>query len=253
MCYNDWAQARNAKITTDVIFLDFTKAFDSVPHEHLLYKLEQYGISGVLLNWFRNFLTNRSQRVVVRGSFSTWTKVTSGVPQGTILGPIVFLIYINDFLNGISSPTKLFADDTKVYRGLIDLEKDKQILQSDLDRMTEWTNTWQLHFNSDKCEVMRITHQKDISLPDYNLSGKKLKVVNEFKDLGVIMTSNLSWSNQVASSVKKSNRILGLIKRTVGSFTPTSTFTTLYKSLVRPLLEYAAPVWSPHLVKVYKH
>ena len=171
------------------------------------------------------------------------------VPQGTILGPILFLIYINDFLNGISSPTKLFADDTKVYRGLIDLEKDKQILQSDLDRMTKWTNTWQLNFNSDKCEVMRITHQKDFSLPDYNLSGKKLKVVNEFKDLGVIMTSNLSWSNQVASSVKKANRILGLIKRMVGSFTPTSTFTTLYKSLVRPLLVYAAPVWSPHLVK----
>jgi hypothetical protein len=115
--------------------------------------------------------------------------------------------------------------------------------------MTEWTNTWQLNFNSDKCEVMRITHQKDFSLPDYNLSGKKLKVVNEFKDLGVIMTSNLSWSNQVASSVKKANRILGLIKRTVGSFTPTSTFTTLYKSLVRPLLEYAAPVCSPHLMK----
>ena len=85
--------------------------------------------------------------------------------------------------------------------------------------------------------------------PDCTLSGKKLKVVNEFKDLGVIMTSNLSWSNQVASSVKKANRILGLIKRTVGSFTPTSTFTTLYKSLVRPLLEYAAPVCSPHLVK----
>ena len=184
LCCNDWAQARNAKITTDVIFLEFTKAFDSVPHERLLYKLDQYGISGVLLNWCRNFLTNRSQRVVVRGSFSTWTKVT-------------FLIYINDFLNGILSPTKLFADDTKVYRSLIDLEKDKQILQSDLDRMTEWTNTWQLNFNS------WITHQKDFSLPDYNLSGKILKVVNEFKDLGVIMTSNLSWSNQVASSVKK--------------------------------------------------
>ena len=155
----------------------------------------------------------------------------------------------------MESRVPLNADDTKVYRGLIDLEKDKQILhESDLDRMTEWTNTWQLNFNSDKCEVMRITHQKDFSLPDYNLSGKKLKVVNEFKDLGVIMTSNLSWSNQVASSVKKANRILGLIKRTVGSFTSTSTFTTLYKSLVRPLLEYAAPVWSPHLVKdIYKH
>ncbi|CAB4014257.1 Hypothetical predicted protein [Paramuricea clavata] len=137
LCYNDWAQARNAKITTDVFFFRFPKSVRHiVPYEPVLHKLEQYGISGVLLNWFRNFLTNRSQCVVVRGSFSTWTKVTSGVPQGTSLGPILILTYINDFRNGISSPTKLFADDTKVYRGLIDLEKDKQILQSDLDRMT---------------------------------------------------------------------------------------------------------------------
>jgi hypothetical protein len=117
--------------------------------------------------------------------------------------------------------------------------------------MSEWTNLWQLSFNLDKCVVMRITHHKDKSIPEYYLSDKKLKVANEFKDLGVIVSSDLSWSNQVASTVKKANRIVGLIKRTIG-FSSTSIFSTLYKSLVRPVLEYAAPVWSPYLVKDVK-
>ena len=251
LCYNDWAKTRNDTKATDVVFMDFSKAFDSVPHERLLYKLEQHGIGGALLKWFRNFLTNRQQRVVVRGSYSKWTNVTSGVPQGTILGPILFLIYINDLPNEIVSHVKLFADDTKVYRKLSDPENDGEILQSDLNRMSEWTNLWQLSFNLDKCVVMRITHHKDKSIPEYYLSDKKLKVANEFKDLGVIVSSDLSWSNQVASTVKKANRIVGLIKRTIG-FSSTSIFSTLYKSLVRPVLEYAAPVWSPYLVKDVK-
>ena len=107
---------------TDVVFLDFTKAFDSVPHERLLLKLKGYGIEGNLLKWFRNFLTNRQQRVVVRGTFSSWTHVKSGVPQGTILGPILFLIYVNDISSNISSSIKMFADDTKVYREITDFE-----------------------------------------------------------------------------------------------------------------------------------
>jgi hypothetical protein len=117
------------------------------------------------IKWFRNFLTNRSQRVVVRGSVSSWTKITSGVPQRTILGQILFLIYINDFSNNVSISAKLFADDTKVYHELTVLESDMQTLQSDLDRITQWTNSWQLNFKPDKCEVMRISHRKDLSLP----------------------------------------------------------------------------------------
>ena len=95
LCYNDWAGSRNATIATDVVILNFCKAFDSVPHERLLYKLKQYGIGGALLNWFRDFFTDRQQRVIVRGSLTSWSHVKSGVPQGTILGPILFLIYIN--------------------------------------------------------------------------------------------------------------------------------------------------------------
>lgn len=251
LCFNDWAEARNDGNATDVVFLDFAKAFDSVPHERLLYKLEQYGIVGSLLTWFRNFLVGRQQRVIVRGSCSSWTTVKSGVPQGTVLGPILFLIFINDLPDGITSKIKLFADDTKVYRVLKDKDTNSNELQLDLDKMSNWTNTWQLCFNPDKCEVMRITHRRDFSTPEYYLSAKKLNVVNQFKDLGIIMSNYLSWNDQVNAVVNKANRVLGIIKRTVGTSNK-NIFALLYKTLVRPILEYAVPVWSPYLVKNVK-
>ena len=144
-CYNDWASSRNKSTPTDVVFLDFTKAFDSVPHERLLLKLKGYGIEGNLLKWFRNFLTNRQQRVVVRGTFSSWTHVKSRVPQGTILGPILFLIYVNDISSNISSSIKMFADDTKVYREITDFENNTRALQTDIDRLANWA-THSFHF-----------------------------------------------------------------------------------------------------------
>ena len=115
-CYDDWCVSRNSSKACDVIFLDLSKAFDSVPHERLLLKLNRYGIDGQLHLWFRNFLTKRKQRVLIRGTFSEWSPVMSGVPQGSILGPIMFLIYVNDIPNIITSTAKLFADDTKIYR-----------------------------------------------------------------------------------------------------------------------------------------
>ena len=251
LCYDDWSKSRNSNRPTDVVFLDFCKAFDSVPHERLLYKLKQHGISGALLEWYRNFLTNRRQRVVVRGTYSEWSNVKSGVPQGTILGPILFLIYINDLPDRVLSSIKLFANDTKVYRELSDVTVDSLMLQSDLDQMSNWARMWQMTFNPDKCEVMRITHHRDTSVPTYNFFGKPLKVVHKSKDLGIIMSNNLKWSDQVNSTVNKANRILGLIKRTIGS-SNTAVFAKLYQALVRPVLEYAAPVWSPYLVKDVK-
>ena len=147
-CYNDWASPRNKSTPTDVVFLDFTKAFDSVPHERLLLKLKGYGIEGNLLHWFRFFLTNRQQRVVVHGTFSSWTHVRSGVPQGTILGPILFLIYVNDISSNISSSIKMFADDTKVYREITDLENDTRALQTDIVRLVDWATLWPTQRNA---------------------------------------------------------------------------------------------------------
>jgi len=117
-CFHDWSSSRNNSKITDVVFLDPSKAFDSVPHERLLLKLNKYGIDGPLLLWLRHFLTYRQQRVGIRGIYSNWSAVTSGVPQGTILGPTLFLIYVNDIPNIVNSSFKLFADDTKIYREL---------------------------------------------------------------------------------------------------------------------------------------
>ena len=245
--FDDWAKSRNLSIPTDVIFLDLAKAFDSVPHEWLLLKLKSNGIDGSLLNWLRYFLVGRKQRVVVRGSCSDWSRVTSGTPQGTILGPLLFLLYINDITECISSTVKLYADDTKIYREISDPITDCQVLQDDLNNLSEWARKWQLRFNADKCESMRITHSRDRSKTNYFLE-KPLKNVDNFKDLGVTITRDLSWGNHISITVNKANKVLGSIKRSVGTAN-TNVFSMLYKSLVRPILEYAVPVWCPYLVK----
>ena len=178
---NYWAKSRNQSIPTDVIFLDLAKAFDSVPHERLLLKLKNNGIDGCLLNWLRHFLTGRKQSVIVRGTCSDWSNVTSGTPQGTIVGPLLFLLYINDITESVLSTIKLYADETKIYREIIDPIRDPQLLQADLTSLTEWARKWQLRFNADKCESMRITHSRDKSATNYNL-GKSLKDVDRFKE-----------------------------------------------------------------------
>ena len=201
-----------------------------------------------MLAWFRNFLTNRKQRVVIRGTCSEWSPVTSGTPQGTILGPILFLIYINDISGCVKSKIKIFADDTKIYREIEDPITDTAALQSDIHSLSGWAASWQMTFNADKCESIRITHSRDNTSPNYTLGENSLKSVQSVKDLGVTISSDLSWNKHIGITINKANKVLGIIKRTVGTANQ-DIFSILYKSLVRPILEYAAPVWSPHLVK----
>ena len=136
-CYDDWASSRNKSKPTDIVFLDFTKAFDSLPHERLLLKLKGYGIEGNLLHWFRNFLTNRQQRVVVRGLFM------------------------------VLSDVEFFADGTKVYREISNSINDTRVLQTDIDHLANWATLWQLRFNPEKCETMRITYNRDLGVFDF--------------------------------------------------------------------------------------
>ena len=152
--FNDWAKSRNLSIPTDVIFLDFAKAFDSIPYERLLLKLKSNGIDSCPLDWLRHFLGCK-QCVAIRGSCSDWSYVTSRTPQGTILGPLLLLLYINDITERTSSTVKLYVDDTKIYRKITDTTIDCQLLQGDLDNLSEWARQWQLYFNADKCESMR--------------------------------------------------------------------------------------------------
>ena len=163
-----------------------------------------------------------------------------------MLGPILFLIYINDISRNITSQIKLFADDIKVYRVLRDTKDDVNELQNDLTRLQSWSNDWQLRFNPNKCEVMRISKKTDNSEPQYFLYGNQLKSVSNVKDLGIHITSNLSWSPQANKCANKANSVLGFISRTVGPKN-SELFSKLYKSLVRPILEYCSPLWCPYL------
>ena len=145
----------------DVIYTDFSKAFDSVPHKRLLAKIHAFGIRGDVLKWIECFLSQRKQRVVIGSEFSDWQPVTSGIPQGSVLGPILFTIFINDMPDVVSSFKKLFADDTKIFRAIESLD-DISGIQEDINKLFEWSVKWQLPFNIGKCKV--IHYGKDISL-----------------------------------------------------------------------------------------
>ena len=162
----------------------------------------------------------------------------SGLPQVALLGPILLLIYSNDISRNIMSDTKLFANDMKVYRLLGDTKEDAEELQKDLSYLESWSNDWQLKFNTDICEVMRISKKKDYLSAQYHLCGNQLKTVSEVKDLGIYITSNLSWSIQANKCANKANSVLGFIRRTVGPKDPELFAKHYYKSLVRPILEY---------------
>ena len=154
---HDWTEIMNqGQGQIDVILLDFSKAFDTVPHQRLLHKLKSYGIRHHTLNWINAFLTNRTHQVLVNGSHSETQIVTSGVPQGTVLGPLLFLLYINDIENNLTSKIRLFADDSALYRK-IDTLADSHSLQQDILRLQDWADKWQMKFNIKKCKLLRIT------------------------------------------------------------------------------------------------
>ena len=167
-----------------LIYLDFAKGFDTVPHKRLIHKLRAYGIRGKVLNWIKSFLSHRRQKVVLRNGCSNWEDVISGVPQGSILGPILFLLYVNDIPSIVASTAKVFADDTKLYCH-IQSREDCFKLQSDLNRLTVWSKNWLLKFNERKCVALRIKQSIEYV---YSLNGFPLQDVLHQKDLGVIIS-----------------------------------------------------------------
>ena len=227
----------------DVIYLDFAKAFDKVPHVRLAKKLQACGIRGQVLTWIQSWLSGRRQKVGIGDKHSRWATVLSGVPQGSVLGPLLFVIFINDIDEGILSKISKFADDTKLCR-VIGNEKEAEILQEDLKRMFRWSQDWQMLFNLEKCSVMHMgKRNKEFA---YEMGGKVLKVSEEERDLGVIMHKSAKPSRQCAEAAKKANSTLGMIKRTIVT-RDKETILRLYKSLVRPQLEYCIQVWNPYL------
>ena len=229
----------------DIIYLDFQKAFDKVPHKRLLIKLKSHGIQGDILRWVENWLNNRKQRVVINGKASNWINVTSGVPQGSVLGPVLFLVYINDIDEGVTGIISKFADDTKIASTVACNNQVKE-MQNNLDRLSEWGKIWHMSFNTDKCKVLHIGYRNEKAI--YNLNGIQLKSVDSEVDLGVTISSNLKPSQQCSEVVKKANKIIGLIGRSF-EYKSKDIILTLYNSLVRPQLEYCVQAWCPYYRK----
>ena len=228
---------------SDVIYIDFAKAFDSVPHNLLINKLKCYGITGKLLNWMESYLNNRIQRVVINGSTSQWLPVKAGVPQGSILGPLMFLLYINDLPKVVeNSSIAMYADDAKIFiesKSINDCLK----LQNDIDAVSHWCKVNQMNFNVSKCKVLTVCRKENPYLFEYKINDVILDSVNEIKDLGIIIEDKLSWHNNVNDIISKANRVMGLIKRTVGYEVDEKVKLQLYISLVRSKLEYCTQVW----------
>ena len=212
---HDWMTAMDNKTQIDAILLDFAKAFDKVPHLRLLSKLT-YGITGNTQNWIKSFLSNRKQRVSVNGALSDITDVTSGVPQGSVLGPVFFLLYIN---GNIKSSIRLFADNSIIYRK-ISSKTDHEILQTDLNQLQTWSDKWQMEFNVSKCVHLPITNKTKPSPHKYSLSGQPLSTVSSHSYLRVKLDFKLTWTNHVTDITSKSSKFLGIIKRTLGPCKP---------------------------------
>ena len=219
----------------DVIYLDFQKAFDKVPHQRLIRKLKSH------VQW----LTDRRQRVVVDEEVSSWKSVLSGVLQGSVLGPILFLVYINDLEEGVTGKILKFADDTKLFRKVKEIG-DNFFLQDDIDKLVKWSDKWQMLFNFGKCKYL---HTGSINTGmNHEMGGTILSKTVKEKDLGVTMNANMKVSEQCRIAASKGNQFLGMIRRNI-TYKEKSLIIHLYKAIVRPHLEYCIQAWNPHLRK----
>ena len=191
-----WTKGLEQGIPIDVVYLDFSKAFDSVPHTRLLIKLQVY--------------VERKQQVVLNGESSSWTTVTSSVPQGSVLGPLLFSLFVNNLPSIVRSPLVLFADDAKIYHS-IQSDEDYQLLQQDLDNLYKWSKDWQLCFNVTKCKVLHIGSNQHNRV--YRLGSDCITSSTVEKDLGILVDNKLKFHEQCSAVVAKANRLLGVIRR----------------------------------------
>tara|TARA_B110000881_G_C18538833_1_gene497307 strand:+ start:57 stop:1292 length:1236 start_codon:yes stop_codon:yes gene_type:complete len=241
----DLARTTDYKGQTDVILLDFAKAFDKVPHHRLLHKLKHYGIDGNINRWVKAFLENRTQQVILDGTTSTSAPVLSGVPQGSVLGPLLFLLFINDLPDCISAGTtaRLFADDCILYR-TINTDEDASLLQQDLDNLQQWENDWHMSFHPEKCQVIHVSNKRKLIKKPYVIHNHTLEEVDSAKYLGVNIHKNLSWNHHINSITNKANSTRAFLQRNIYQC-PRKTKELCYKTLVRPILDYSSIIWDP--------
>ena len=227
----------------DIVYLDFSKAFDKVPHRRLIEKFKAHGITGKVLEWIEAWLSGRTQRTVLYGECSDWADVTSGVPQGSVLGPLAFIIFINDLDAHALLITIMnkFADDTKCGQ-VVKSPGDVSTLQQCLNDLVDWANKWGMAFNVQKCKVMHVGRTNPKST--YSMNGVNLTTTEAERDIGVKVHHSLRPSLQCSEAAQRGNAVLGQISRSF-HYRDRKTFIQLYKQYVRPHLEFAVPAWSP--------
>ena len=245
--FSNVVDATDGSASVDVMYLDLCRAFDSVSHTKLLHKLHTYGISGKLWNWFKSYLHSRQQCVRVDGAISCFLPVLSGVPQGSILGPLLFLLYINDLPDCLeTSIMYMFADDSKCIH-IIQNFNDTIDFQDDLNSVYHWSQTWKLKFNLSKTAFIQFGNNSAGS-SNYLLNGTTVNKQTSTKDLGIIVTSDMSWSNHYKSIASKAYKSLGLIRRTFKTNSVCAK-KMLYISLVRSKLTYCSQLWRPQYIQ----
>ena len=243
---NELLELMDSKSTqVDLISLDYSKAFDCISHNILISKLEKtYGIRGQLLAWISSFVLGRVQRVTFRGQSADWVSVLSGIPQGSVLGPLLFTIYANDLGQHLTSGIGQFADDTFLYRAIYNAN-DVRDLQMDLDKLSVWSSRNSLQLNPTKCKFISITRKRTSYPSVYSINNINLDQVNNLPLLGVIISDKLNWDAHVKDVIARSNKLLGFIRHVAGE-SPPEVLLQLYRTMVLPILDYCSPVWMPH-------
>ena len=240
--YDDFAKSVDSYIKTQAVFFDISKAFDRVWHRGLLHKLNAIGITGPLYSWFKSYLADRKQAVVVKGSKSNYLQIKAGVPQGSVLGPILFLIYINDIQNEIQSKIKLFADDTSIYLSLDDDNIRSQILNSDLEQISLWARTWKVNFNRQKTELLNVNRRNVIMGPPLSFESSLLISNPSHKHLGLIIQGDCKWNLHINSLIARCSTLVACLKSYKYRLSRKS-LEIMYKSYIIPHFDYADVVW----------
>ena len=210
--YNSILNSLENKEANCFVFCDFSKAFDQVWHRGLLHKMKAYGITGNLIDWYSSYLKGRRQKVVIKNNSSAYCEISAGVPQVSVLGPLLFIIYINDIADKLVSLSRLFADDTSFGYSNQDTMQLKNVIDHDLNEMDLWSKKWLMSFNPDKTEIMIFSNRSIPENLDFSFNGKSVPITTSYKHLGVTFSNDAKWKTHVHNSVSKHLNILRRLK-----------------------------------------